>query len=82
MTEKEKNIIVDKIKNLIEKLRVYLQNDGGDMEFVGYTEETKTLTIKILGACVGCSFIGDTFDSGIGEIIKTEISEVHEIIFI
>ena len=41
-----------KIKNLIEKIRPYLINDGGNIEFIKY--EDNIVYVKLTGACDGC----------------------------
>ena len=42
-----------KIIDVIEQLRPILQNDGGDIEFVEYTED-KVVKVRLQGHCVGC----------------------------
>jgi Fe-S cluster biogenesis protein NfuA len=74
--------MLNKINEVISKLRVYLQNDGGDMEFVSYDTKKATLTIRVKGACVGCAYFDDTFNDGIKSAIKMEIPKIKEIIFI
>ena len=37
------------VKNVIEKIRPYIQRDGGDVEFVSL--EDGIVTVKMLGAC-------------------------------
>ena len=40
---------IEKIKEVIETLRFYVQQDGGDMSFVSY--ENDIVSINIFGAC-------------------------------
>ena len=61
----------DKIRNRLEELRVYLQNDGGDMEVVSI--EGKTVTLKLKGACGGCPMATVTLKDGIERVLKEEI---------
>lgn len=42
-----------KIIDVIEQIRPILQNDGGDIEFVEYTED-KIVKVRLQGHCVGC----------------------------
>jgi Fe-S cluster biogenesis protein NfuA len=72
----------NQIKDVINKLRVYLQNDGGDMEFVSYDAKKGLLTIKVKGACIGCAYFDDTFNDGIKSAIKMELPKIKEVIFI
>jgi Fe-S cluster biogenesis protein NfuA len=61
----------DKIKARLEELRVYLQNDGGDMEVVSI--EGKTVTLKLKGACGGCPMATITLKDGIEKALRDEI---------
>ena len=75
MNDKEIEI---KIKNLLEKMRPFLINDGGDLEFIKY--EDHKVYIKLSGACKDCSMLNITLKYGIEEMITTEIPEVTEVI--
>lgn len=75
MNDKEIEI---KIKNLLEKMRPFLINDGGDLEFIKY--EDHKVYIKLSGACKDCSMLNITLKDGIEEMITTEIPEVTEVI--
>ena len=81
MANNNKTQIVRRIKELVESLRIYINADGGDMEFVNY--ENKILTLKILGACTGCPFISVTFDEGVKKVFLTEFKkEIKDVKFI
>lgn len=73
MARTEKEIIED-IIDVIESLRIYVNQDGGDLEYVKY--ENGIVYIKILGACVGCDFIDYTYNDGVETILKDNIPEV------
>lgn len=68
----------EKIKEIIDKLRPFLINDGGDIEFVEYKDNT--VYIKMLGACAGCSLIDYTLKDGVEMAIKEEVPAVKEVI--
>lgn len=70
--------IEEKIKSEIEKIKPYLQNDGGNIEFVKY--ENGTVYVKLTGACAGCSLIDVTLKEGIEDILVSEIPEVKEVV--
>ena len=67
----------EQIKILIEKIRPFLINDGGDIEFIKY--ENQIVYIKLKGACDGCPMMDITIKDGIEQIIKNEIPEVKEV---
>ena len=61
----------DKIRARLEELRVYLQNDGGDMEVISI--EGKTVTLKLKGACGSCPMATVTLKDGLERTLKEEI---------
>ncbi len=73
MTNEEK-----KIKEIIDKLRPFLINDGGNIEFVKY--EDNIVYIKMLGACANCQLIDFTLKDGIEAAIMSEVPEVKSVI--
>ncbi len=68
----------EKIKNIINKLRPFLINDGGDIKFIKY--ENNIVYIKMLGACAGCNLIDVTLKEGVETAIKEEVPSVKEVI--
>ena len=72
------NDTVDKIKDLLDRMRPFLIDDGGDLEFVDYKDNK--VYVRLTGACKDCSLIDYTLKDGIEEMIKTEIPEVEEVI--
>ena len=64
----------DKIKEVIEKIRPFLQNDGGDIEFASF--EDGIVKVKMHGACIDCVNLDSTITEGIEMILMDEISEV------
>ncbi len=71
------NDIESKIIVLIDKLRPFLINDGGNLEFVKY--ENNIVYVKMIGACKDCEMMDITLKEGIEEIIVNEIPEVKEV---
>lgn len=72
-SENEKKII-----EIIDQLRPFLINDGGNIEFIKY--ENQIVYIKMMGACADCIMIDATLKEGIEMAIKEEIPEVIEVI--
>lgn len=69
--------IEEQIKNVINKLRPYLQRDGGDIEFVEFKEGI--VYVKMLGACAGCSMLDETLKDGVEQILMEEVPGVLEV---
>lgn len=77
MKNKKENTI-NKIKEILDNLRPYLNMDGGDVEFIKY--EKKIVFVKLTGACAACMFSDDTIKNGLYETIKAEVPEIEGVI--
>ena len=58
--------IEERIIEEIEKLKPFLQSDGGNIEYVKY--EDGKVYVRLTGACAGCSMIDVTLKDGIDYI--------------
>lgn len=68
----------EKIIEIIDQLRPFLINDGGNIEFVKY--EDNIVYIRMMGACADCMMIDATLKDGIEMAIKEEVPTVKEVI--
>lgn len=73
----KKSEIELKIIALIDKIRPFLINDGGNIEFIKY--EDNIVYVSLSGACKDCAMIDITLKDGIEELIINEIEEVKEV---
>lgn len=71
---KDNKVIETKIKNVLNRIRPYLQGDGGDAEFVKF--EDGIVYIRMLGACAGCGSIDVTIEDCIESILLEEVEGV------
>ncbi len=67
----------DKINTVLERIRPFLINDGGDIELVKY--EDGIAYIKFIGACADCGLQNITLNDGIKEFLVNEIDEVIDV---
>lgn len=67
-----------KIIDIIDKLRPFLINDGGNIEFIKYEENF--VYIRMSGACSNCSMLDFTLKEGIEAAIKEEVPSVKGVI--
>lgn len=70
--------INDKIKESIDEIRPFLQRDGGDVEFVDYTDD-KVVQVKLLGHCAGCPHSQMTIKGGIERILREKFPEIDSV---
>ena len=66
--------VVTQIKTILNKIRPYLQQDGGDVEYVDFKDGL--VYVKMLGACIGCSSIDTTVKDGIEAFLLEEVPGV------
>ncbi len=75
MTAEERNILEAKVKNAIEQIRPYLQEDGGDIAFVSLTDE-KIVNVELQGHCGSCPYAMMTLKQNVELAIKDAIPEI------
>lgn len=63
-----------KIREEIDKIRPFLQRDGGDVEFVEYTPD-KMVKVRLRGACNGCPGAQMTLKGVIERILKEQFHD-------
>jgi Fe-S cluster biogenesis protein NfuA len=64
-----------RIRDVLELMRPAIREDEGDIEFVGVTDEG-VVSIRFLGACIGCPSSSHTLQQGIERLLKERIPEV------
>ncbi|CCH46005.1 hypothetical protein BN7_5592 [Wickerhamomyces ciferrii] len=71
--------ISDLISELIEtKIRPTIQEDGGDLIFMRYSEGK--VYVQLQGACTSCSLSDDTLKSGIQGMLNHYIDGIDEVV--
>ncbi len=68
----------DKIKEMIENIRPYLNMDGGDITYVKY--EDGYVYIKLTGNCTNCLLQDNTINDGLLSMFQEELPEIKGII--
>lgn len=66
--------IKTKIQEVLEKIRPFLQNDGGDIEFVDFKDGI--VYVAVLGACIDCVGLDSTIRDGVELILMEEVEGV------
>ena len=64
-----------RVKNVLEKIRPAIKEDGGDIKFLGI-DNSGLVKIQFLGACIGCPSSAQTLHHGIERRLKERIPEV------
>ena len=65
------------IKELLDtRIRPAIQEDGGDIEFRGFEEETGVVMLKLRGACRTCDSSTVTLKNGIESMLMHYVSRI------
>ena len=68
---------IEEIEKVINKLRPYLNRDGGDIELVDF--KYGIVYVKMLGACAGCAILDEKLKDGVEQILMEEVPGVLEV---
>jgi Fe-S cluster biogenesis protein NfuA len=75
----ETKSIKDRVLKALERVRPYLQSDGGDIDLIDVTEDM-TVKVKLTGACHGCPYSMQTLKAGVEKAIINEVPEIKRVI--
>jgi len=64
-----------RVKATLDKLRPYLQADGGDIELVEITDDF-IVKVRLEGACHDCPYSMQTLKGGIEQALIKEVPEI------
>ena len=62
------------IEATLDKIRPFLQRDGGDVDYIGFRDGIVYVTM--VGACQGCSFAQEDISAGVEIILMEEVPGV------
>ena len=65
------------IKEILEgRIRPYVQDDGGDIKFLGFDEKTGIVSLEMQGSCAGCPSSFATLKDGVEKMLMFYLPEV------
>ncbi len=68
-----------KVSDALDQVRPYLQADGGDVELLDIDDTTKTVRVRLVGACGGCPSAAMTLKAGVESTIKKFAPEIKSV---
>lgn len=71
--------LTEKVNNALDKIRPYLQSDGGDISLVEITSDN-VVKVKLLGTCHGCPYSMMTLKAGVEQAVIQEVPEIREVL--
>ena len=71
--------IINKIKNSLAEIRPFLEDDGGDIQFIALTDDW-IVKVKFIGACKSCNISSMTLKNGVEGVVKTAVPQVKQVV--
>jgi Fe-S cluster biogenesis protein NfuA len=78
MSENVQTTMYDEVLEVLDKLRPFLQRDGGDVDLVDV--EDGIVKLKLMGACGSCPSSTITLKAGIERALLEEVEGVQEVV--
>ncbi|MDT8308522.1 MAG: NifU family protein [Bacteroidales bacterium] len=67
-----------RVKNVIDQIRPYLEADGGNIKLVNITNDN-IVNVELQGACAGCPMSMMTLKQGVEAAVKKAIPEIKSV---
>jgi Fe-S cluster biogenesis protein NfuA len=71
-------VIKAQVEQALEKIRPFLQRDGGDIKLIDVTEDG-VVKVQLTGACQGCPMSQMTLKQGVERALMKEVPGVKEV---
>lgn len=78
MSENAQSTMYDEVADVLDKLRPFLQRDGGDVELIDV--EDGIVKLKLMGACGSCPSSTITLKAGIERALIEEVEGIEEVV--
>jgi Fe-S cluster biogenesis protein NfuA len=75
----DSKFIKERVVKALERVRPYLQSDGGDIELIEVTDDM-SVKVRLTGACHGCPYSMQTLKAGVEQAIMKEVPEIKSVI--
>lgn len=69
--------MLEQVKKALDKIRPYLQADGGDVELVEVNDGI--VKVRLTGACGGCPMSTMTLKAGIERVVRQEVPGIKAV---
>ena len=79
MTDSPSESLQSRVEAVLDLIRPAVQEDGGDFELLEISE-AGVVTIRFLGACIGCPSSEMTLRDGIARNLRSRVPEVTDVV--
>jgi Fe-S cluster biogenesis protein NfuA len=76
--ENQNEELIQRVKNVIEQIKPYLEADGGSISFVNLTEDN-VVNVELHGACRSCPMSMMTLKNGVEQAMQKAIPEIKSV---
>jgi Fe-S cluster biogenesis protein NfuA len=70
--------VLERVTEVIDEIRPYIQQDGGDIELVEVTPEN-VVNVRLKGACATCPGAVMTLKAGVETHMKEKVPEIASV---
>lgn len=70
----------DRVQAVVERIRPFIQADGGDIELVDVTGNRAS--VRMMGNCVGCPSAHLTLHLGLESVLREEMPELETLVVV
>lgn len=68
------------IRVIEKEIRPFVVSHGGDISFVSYDRDSRVVTVKLSGACVGCPIAFYTVKQGVLQTLQKSYPELIDVV--
>lgn len=69
----------ERIEEVLDKLRPFLQREGGDIRLEKFDSETGICYVDMIGACAGCIMAASDVSDSVEVMLMDEIPEITKV---
>jgi Fe-S cluster biogenesis protein NfuA len=78
MSDTNKAELIKKVEEVIAQIRPYLQQDGGDINFVEITDDM-IVNVELTGACGSCPYSTMTLKNGVETAVLKALPQIKSV---
>jgi len=78
-TPEQGGTVRERVATIVDKIRPFIQSDGGDLELVDVTDDG-VVKVRLHGACVGCPGAAMTLKMGVERNLMEKVPEVTQVV--
>ncbi len=72
--------LYQKVDQALDRVRPYLQRDGGEVELVDVDEQKGIVFVRLQGSCRGCPSSAMTLHMGIESELRNSIPQIKQVV--